>query len=349
MPCELVETSQSIGPASPGCVSGLGPRPEFEHRLGEIGGAFHGVDAERAFVLAGPVDLGKHRIRGAVARRGERGRARKCQHAGNEQAARDRSGMLSHSCLGRVHCAMGSAATKRFRMLPLTLYHASPSRSSIALWMLEELGEPYDVHLLKLRQGREPKRRTIWRSIRWARCRRSSMATPSSPRWRRSAPISPTSFPPRSSTCRSARRSAASISNGCSSGPSCIEPAVIDRAAPRKEEARRAMLGYGDFDTTHERGREGGRQGAVDLMGEQFTAADVVIGCEHPLGHDVQDDPGAAGVHRLCGAHRRAPGGAARRGEGQGARRIVRSASRPESHLKDITDARASLSSSKSS
>src|SRR6476646_7004721 len=35
-------------------------------------------------------------------------------------------------------------------MAKLTLYHASPSRSSIVLWMLEELGEPYDVRLLSL-------------------------------------------------------------------------------------------------------------------------------------------------------------------------------------------------------
>ena len=35
-------------------------------------------------------------------------------------------------------------------MAKLTLYHASPSRSSIVRWMLEETGEPYDLHLLKL-------------------------------------------------------------------------------------------------------------------------------------------------------------------------------------------------------
>ena len=29
-------------------------------------------------------------------------------------------------------------------------------------------------------------------------------------------------------------------------GPSCVEPAMIDRASPRKEEARRGMLGDGD-------------------------------------------------------------------------------------------------------
>src|SRR3569623_1416897 len=38
-------------------------------------------------------------------------------------------------------------------MPELPLYHASPSRSSIALWMLEEIGEPYDIHLLSLSNG----------------------------------------------------------------------------------------------------------------------------------------------------------------------------------------------------
>jgi glutathione S-transferase len=35
-------------------------------------------------------------------------------------------------------------------MADLTLYHAAPSRSSIVLWMLEEVGQPYDIKLLKL-------------------------------------------------------------------------------------------------------------------------------------------------------------------------------------------------------
>jgi glutathione S-transferase len=38
-------------------------------------------------------------------------------------------------------------------MAKLTLYHGSPSRSSIALWMLEEVGEPYDIHLLSFAKG----------------------------------------------------------------------------------------------------------------------------------------------------------------------------------------------------
>ena len=35
-------------------------------------------------------------------------------------------------------------------MAKLTLYHAVPSRSMVTRWMLEEVGEPYDVHLLNL-------------------------------------------------------------------------------------------------------------------------------------------------------------------------------------------------------
>jgi glutathione S-transferase len=40
-------------------------------------------------------------------------------------------------------------------MAELTLYHAAPSRSSIVRWMLEETGEPYDIHLLSLAKGEQ--------------------------------------------------------------------------------------------------------------------------------------------------------------------------------------------------
>src|SRR2546423_15006633 len=38
-------------------------------------------------------------------------------------------------------------------MSKLTLYHAAPSRSSIVHWMLEEVGEPYDIHLVSFKKG----------------------------------------------------------------------------------------------------------------------------------------------------------------------------------------------------
>jgi glutathione S-transferase len=60
-------------------------------------------------------------------------------------------------------------------------------------------------------------------------------------------------------------------------GPGCLEPAMMDRAFPRKEEARRAALGYGDFDTVTDVLAKAVSK-APYLVGEQFTAADVVIG-----------------------------------------------------------------------
>ena len=38
-------------------------------------------------------------------------------------------------------------------MSKITLYHAAPSRSSIVHWMLEELGEPYDIKLISFKKG----------------------------------------------------------------------------------------------------------------------------------------------------------------------------------------------------
>src|SRR6202022_2056001 len=38
-------------------------------------------------------------------------------------------------------------------MAKLTLYHAAPSRSSIIRWMLEEIGEPYEIQPLSLSKG----------------------------------------------------------------------------------------------------------------------------------------------------------------------------------------------------
>src|SRR5262249_32051032 len=60
-------------------------------------------------------------------------------------------------------------------------------------------------------------------------------------------------------------------------GPSCIEPAIMDRAFPRKEEARRQALGYGDFDTVMDVVAKAVSKDTY-LLGQQFTAADVVIG-----------------------------------------------------------------------
>src|SRR5258708_26775920 len=59
-------------------------------------------------------------------------------------------------------------------------------------------------------------------------------------------------------------------------GPNCIEAAMMDRASPRKEEPRRGMLGYGDFDAVMDVTAKAVPK-APYLIGEQFTAPDVAV------------------------------------------------------------------------
>jgi glutathione S-transferase len=161
-------------------------------------------------------------------------------------------------------------------MPALTLYHASPSRSSMALWMLEEVDEPYDIHLLSLQK--EEQRKPDYLAINpmgkvpalkhgdtvitevAAICTYLADAFPKA---NLAVPIG------------SPRRGL--YLKWLFFGPGCLEPAVTDRAAPRKDEPRRGMLGYGDFDTTMNVVAKAVEKGPW-LMGEQFTAADVVIG-----------------------------------------------------------------------
>lgn len=161
-------------------------------------------------------------------------------------------------------------------MAQLTLYHAVPSRSVIVRWMLEEVGEPYDVHLLNLAKGdshtadylavnpmgKVPALRhgdVVVTEVA-AICTYLADAFPK---------------PGLSVPIGDPRRGV--YLKWLFFGPGCMEPAVTDRAFPRKEEPRRGALGYGDFDTTMNvvaKTVEGGPY----LMGAQFTAADVVIG-----------------------------------------------------------------------
>ena len=161
-------------------------------------------------------------------------------------------------------------------MAKLTLYHAAPSRSSITRWMLEEVGEPYDIHLLSLSKGENRtadylavnpmgkvpalKHGDVVITEAAAICTYLADEFPSA---KLNVPVG------------TPRRGV--YLKWLFFGPSCIEAAMIDRASPRKEEPRRAMLGYGDFDTVMDVTAKAVAKGPY-LMGEQFTAADVVIG-----------------------------------------------------------------------
>ena len=161
-------------------------------------------------------------------------------------------------------------------MPKLTLYHAAPSRSSIVRWMLEEIGEPYDIHLLSLSKGdnrasdylavnpmgKVPALRNGDVIITEAAAICAYLAD-EFPRAKLNIPIGDLRRGP--------------YLKWLFFGPSCIEPAMMDRAFPRREEARRGALGYGDFDTVMDVVAKAVAGGPY-ILGDQFTAADVVIG-----------------------------------------------------------------------
>ncbi len=161
-------------------------------------------------------------------------------------------------------------------MAKLTLYHIAPSRSSIVHWMLEEVGEPYDIHLLSMKRGEQ--RASAYLKVnpmgKVPALRHGDVVITEAaaictyladefPKPRLNVPVGDPRRGP--------------YLKWLFFGPSCIEPAMIDRAAPRKEEAARGMLGYGDFDTVIDVAAAAVAK-APYLMGDQFTAADVVIG-----------------------------------------------------------------------
>ena len=133
-------------------------------------------------------------------------------------------------------------------MAKLTLYHAAPSRSSTTRWMLEEIGEPYDVHLLSLQKGEQsaPDYLAINPMGKVPALRHGDTVITEG------AAICAylaDEFPARKLNIPVGTPQRGVYLKWLFFGPSCVEPAVTDRAFPRKEEARRGMLGYGDYDT----------------------------------------------------------------------------------------------------
>jgi glutathione S-transferase len=162
-------------------------------------------------------------------------------------------------------------------MPKLTFYHAIPSRSSIVHWMLEELGEPYDVHLIDLKAGENLKpdflainpmgKLPTIKHGDTVITEAAAICTYLADEFPQAKLNLPIGNPQRGVYLK-----------WLFFGPSCVEPAVLERAFPRKEPAPRSAAGFADFDTVMNVLGQGA--GAADpyLMGKQFTAADVIIG-----------------------------------------------------------------------
>jgi glutathione S-transferase len=130
----------------------------------------------------------------------------------------------------------------------LVLYHAAPSRSSIVHWMLEELGEPYEIQLVSFKKGenRKPEFLAINPMGKLPTIKHGETVITEAaaictyladefPRARLNIPIG---NPQRGVYLK-----------WLFFGPSCFEPAITERAFPRKDPPARSTLGFGDFDT----------------------------------------------------------------------------------------------------
>lgn len=158
----------------------------------------------------------------------------------------------------------------------LTLYHAAPSRSSIVLWMLEEVGAPYEIERISIQNGDNLKPAylavnplgkvpalkhgdTVITEV-------AAICTYLADEFPEAKLNIPVGTPARGVYLK-----------WLFFGPSVFEPAMTDRAFPREEAPRPTAVGWRDFDQVLDVMAKAIGPGPW-LMGEQFTAADVVIG-----------------------------------------------------------------------
>src|ERR1700730_4309334 len=161
-------------------------------------------------------------------------------------------------------------------MSALTLYHIAPSRSSTVLWMLEEIGEPYGIHLLSMKKGdnRERPYLDINPMGKVPALKHGDVVITEA------AAICcylADAFPEAGLNIPIGDPRRGPYLKWLFFAPGVVEPAIFDRAFPRAAEAPRAALPFGEFDTAMNVLAKAVTPGPF-LMGEKFTAADVVIG-----------------------------------------------------------------------
>ena len=158
----------------------------------------------------------------------------------------------------------------------LKLYHAARTRAAMALWMLEELNEPFSIELLTLQKGDQRKPEylainpmgkvptlvdgdTIVSEVS-AICCYLADAYPK-------AGLAPAVHDPLRGP----------YLKWLFYSPSCIEPVMIDKALSRSA-APRTTSGWADYETVISVVRDAVAKASPYLLGERFTAADIVIG-----------------------------------------------------------------------
>ena len=157
----------------------------------------------------------------------------------------------------------------------LVLYHAAPSRSSIALWMLEEVGQPFRVELLSLQQGDQRKPDFLKLNAMGkvpTLTYGPTVVTEAAAICAFLADVFPQAglAPPPGDPRRGP------YYRWLFFGPSCLEPSMIDKMAERPPVSS-SMAGWGSLDAVLDTLAQALVPGPY-LLGETFSAADVVLG-----------------------------------------------------------------------
>lgn len=160
----------------------------------------------------------------------------------------------------------------------LTLYHAPQSRSTIVRWMLEEIGEPYAIERIDLAKGQqhEPDYLAINPMGKVPALRHGSMVITEvaaiccylADRFPKAGLAPAIEDPTRGAYLK-----------WLFFTPGCIEPAVIHKAM-KWPEGRRGTIGWANYDTTMNVLKDGVVLARPWLLGEKFSAADVIVGAQ---------------------------------------------------------------------
>ncbi|MGH6980290.1 MAG: glutathione S-transferase family protein, partial [Stellaceae bacterium] len=157
----------------------------------------------------------------------------------------------------------------------LTLYFAPNTRARIALWMLEEIGQPFDIQLLSLAKGENqaPSYLAVNPMGKVPALKHGDAIVTEAAaiclyladRFPQAGLTVPLDDPRRGPFLK-----------WMFFAPSCVEPAILDRMLKREGGPRR-QLGWGDLDSVMSVLGAALERGPY-LLGERFTAADVVTG-----------------------------------------------------------------------
>jgi glutathione S-transferase len=158
---------------------------------------------------------------------------------------------------------------------PVTFYHSANTRSSMVLWLLEEIGQPYELKLLNMKtgenrtpaqieinpMGKVPVIQHMGQTITES-CAIATYLADLYPAAKLAPPVGHALRGP--------------YLRWMFFYPACFEPAIVDRAMKR-EPGQQAMSPYGSFDATMD-AVSGALAKGPYMLGDTFSALDMVYG-----------------------------------------------------------------------